>query len=178
MFSNFKTVILFALIVAMLNSMSHRRMAWSVYTLAALALIGMDTNQTQAQPFAELHQRMRGGVVLIQAKGAGRDERTATGFLVEESGIVLTSRHVLDGSRSVFATFPGRNANPIRCGLVDESRRHDLAALKLSRVLGSPPVFRLDRNANPQALEDVLIIGHPKQLEWTVHQGRVSGRSR
>ncbi len=142
--------------------------------LIVLAGSGLLMDAAQSQDMKALHDRMKRGVVLIQAKGVGRGEKTGTGFLVHKNGIILTSRHVIEESHSVFATFPSPTAQPIRCSLIDDSRKYDLAALKLDRVPESIPIFDLTAAGRPATLDEVLIIGHPKKLNWTVHRGSVS----
>jgi hypothetical protein len=111
------------------------------------------------------------------AQGRNR-ECSATGFLVNEDGYILTNAHVVHDAQRCLAASPKSKivakvgggdagaARAVSCDVVGLDEVHDLAILKTERPLGtlgdaSPDDFAL---LNPAEIPDgtsVLVTGHP-----------------
>ncbi|NOT46507.1 MAG: hypothetical protein HOP17_01975, partial [Acidobacteria bacterium] len=73
----------------------------------------------------EMFKKLRDGVVTVQGElGPG------TGFIVDESGLVLTNQHVIDQSNEIRVRFDRYTAVKARVLAVDEER--DLAVLQIN----------------------------------------------
>ena len=153
--------------------------------------------------------RVAAAVVQLVAIGPGQGEKnracSATGFLVNEEGYILTNAHVVEDARRCLAgsseakilakLAPGRSgtglaasesstATAVSCDVVAVDDVHDLAVLKPERPLpqdpaGGPRPFAL---LNPREVPDgaaVTVTGHPLFV-WqpTTQTGKILRRAR
>jgi S1-C subfamily serine protease len=118
-----------------------------IYTLCllspALCLRG------QEQPAADVETKPETAVVQLLAIGPGAGDKnrecSATGFLINAEGYILTNAHVVEEARrclagskdaKIVAKFAGTEsqAEAVSCDLVGTDEVHDLAVLKLERL--------------------------------------------
>jgi S1-C subfamily serine protease len=104
-------------------------------------------------------------VVIIQT-----DVASGSGFFVESSGLVVTNEHVVGRSKSV--TISTRNGATVRGSIIASSPEADLAIIQTS--LSPPAYLLLESPENIKVGEDVLAVGAPYGLNWTVTKGIVS----
>jgi S1-C subfamily serine protease len=98
----------------------------------------------------ELFKTLRDGIVTIQGElGSG------TGFIIDRSGLVLTSHHLVDQSFEIRARFDRNTAVKARLLAVDEER--DLAILQIN--LSAFPRSRVLKFASKTAAEPAVIEG-------------------
>lgn len=139
-------------------------------------------------------------VVQLLAIGPGQSGRnrecSATGFLVNEEGYVLTNAHVVEEAQACLAAAPGarilaklanagaRTATAVSCNLVGVDELHDLALMKTDRPLPlnpgqvpAPYVF-LDPGQMAEGTR-VAVAGHPA-FEWhpVTQSGQIIRRAR
>lgn len=84
-----------------------------------------------------------------------------SGFIIHESGLVVTNEHVVRGATEVFVTLPdGREMDAVMVGIDETS---DLAVLRLdlSNAQGALPVAPLGRSDDLLIGEWVVAIGNP-----------------
>jgi S1-C subfamily serine protease len=99
-----------------------------------------------------------------------------SGFLINDSGFILTNFHVISGSSKIQVTLPDQSqyfGTPI-----DVDRSDDLALVKITPK-NKLPFLRLGDSDRLQVGQKVLAIGNPFGLEGTLTAGVVSsiGRS-
>ena len=120
-------------------------------------------------------------VVQLIAIGPAEHEQnrecSATGFLINEGGFLLTNAHVVEDAKRCLEKAPGarilaklavtdsRTAKAVRCDVVGLDEVHDLAILKTERPLFAGPGNSLPYAAlDPRdALDgtDIIVSGHP-----------------
>ncbi|MBZ5514997.1 MAG: serine protease [Acidobacteriia bacterium] len=136
------------------------------------------------------------GVVQLLAVGPGSGDKnrecSATGFLVNAAGYLLTNAHVVDEARhclersgqgKIVAKFPGSGsrAEAVSCDLVAMDEAHDIAVLKLERL----PVAEKSLGFVPLDAREVgegtpvAVTGHSAST-WhaATERGRVIGHAR
>ena len=101
-----------------------------------------------------------------------------SGSIIDADGIILTNRHVvvscLEGDREVaIYLFDGRRFN---AAVVEVSEELDLALLRLKDSPGELPVLEWGDSEALEVGEDVIAIGNPDGLKWTLSTGIVSGK--
>ncbi|MEK7468952.1 MAG: trypsin-like peptidase domain-containing protein [Planctomycetota bacterium] len=101
-----------------------------------------------------------------------------SGSIIDADGIILSNRHVvascLDGDREVaIYLFDGRRFN---AAVVQVSEELDLALLRLKDSPGELPVLEWGDSETLEVGEDVIAIGNPDGLKWTLSTGIVSGK--
>lgn len=105
------------------------------------------------------------GVVVIQ-----QSEGTGTGFFITDTGYIVTNSHVVGSGDTVMVktrdgrVFPGKH--------IDSDATRDLALLKIDRRGVTP--LGLSDGAEAGIGRNVLAIGTPQGLSWSVSRGIVS----
>lgn len=133
-----------------------------------------DTRQArmeQGRDWTELLARVQSGIVRIDTPlpdGVGQ----GTGFVVADSGLVITNAHVVDrASGQVRAEFPG--GETVNAEVVEVDGFWDVAVLKLASLPGGAHVFAFEEEARIGA--EVALMGHPQQTSgWVLSTGFVS----
>ncbi len=93
--------------------------------------------------------------------GSGTTETTTpatssgTGFVVSESGYIVTNNHVVEQCGRIEGSIEGK---PVSLDLIASDKSNDLALL--SGSFGSPRPLSVSRK-NPAVLEDVVAVGYP-----------------
>lgn len=98
-----------------------------------------------------------------------------SGFLINESGFILTNYHVISGSRQIQVTMSDQsvyNAQPL-----DTDRSDDLALIKITPKK-KVAALRLGDSDHIQVGQKVLAIGNPFGLEGTLTTGIISSIGR
>ena len=107
------------------------------------------------------------------------NEGSGTGFLIDDSGTLVTNAHVVGANKQVTVRFGANGAN-LNGTVVGVDTSSDLAVVRV-------PTAGLPANAHPLALADsrtvqigdpVVAIGNPFGLDRTETTGIVSGLSR
>lgn len=136
----------------------------------------------------EIYKRDAPGVVFIRANVVraatdpwGFDESqsgvsTGSGFVIDDSGLILTNAHVVSGASSIEVKFDDKLTAPARVLGRDEST--DIALLKVDpKGLDLHPL-RLGDSEALQVGDPTLAIGNPFALERTLTTGVVSALKR
>lgn len=99
-----------------------------------------------------------------------------TGFIFEESGYILTNEHVVNGADQILVYVDGFD-EPFAATLVGSSYENDVAVLKIehSEVL---PTLAIGDSDTMDIGEQVVAIGNPYDLDFTVTTGILSARER
>lgn len=97
-----------------------------------------------------------------------------SGFIIDESGIIGTNYHVVDGIDSLLVKTSDGTFYDAELLIVDE--KNDMAMLRLKNTNGTKfPVVKLGNSDNAKVGQDVFAIGSPFGYEYTISQGIVAG---
>ena len=125
----------------------------------------------QALPENTSRQKIVGstvpGVVKIETNSG-----SGTGFIIGDTGLILTNRHVVSGDNKVDISFYDGTQQQAR--VVARDSMADIAVLRVNsthNMKGLP----LCHAQYPSIGEDVIAIGNPLGLNFTVTRGIVSG---
>ncbi|NJD90402.1 MAG: trypsin-like serine protease [Geobacter sp.] len=105
------------------------------------------------------------GVVVVRT-----EKSTGTGFLVNSSGFIVTNAHVVEDEKEVGLQF--RDGTAISGLVVDRDKTADLALIKCDVKKGVK--LTLGKLESAGAGTNVISIGTPKALDWSVSKGIVS----
>lgn len=127
-----------------------------------------------------MFQKVSTGVAYIKTFNcAGRATGQGTGFLVGSS-VVMTARHVLQGSCGARVTIAGRSYKGVRWVYWASGRSagfsEDLATLKLNASVPGH-VFRV-RSSTPPAGTNLGMIGYPLGNRLSLNQGKIIWRGK
>ena len=119
------------------------------------------------RPIDEIGDAVRAATVLIEVGAGGH----GSGFLVSESGLLLTNAHVVGGQHFVRARLLSGRA--VIGEVLQVDTRRDVALVKLEG--GGWPALPV-RETPVRVAEEVYAVGAPKMeaLGWTVTRGVVS----
>jgi len=170
--------------------------ALALFSCPAAAGLGLSAAQAPrgTSKTAPLDDRVLRAVVQLVAvgpaeKGQNR-ECSASGFLIDEEGYLVTNAHVVEEASRCLekapdamilakpATADSRVARAVPCEVVEIDRAHDVALLKTARPFQPepgerPPFAPLDVHAVAEGTA-VMVSGHP-EFSWqpVTQTGRV-----
>ncbi|MBU4308381.1 MAG: trypsin-like peptidase domain-containing protein [Nanoarchaeota archaeon] len=97
------------------------------------------------------------------------DISQGTGFLIEESGYVVTNAHVMENARSAgIYTYDGEMH---QVSLIGTNSEMDVCLLKIQ---GTYPALKLGNSDDVSIGESVIAIGNPLGLQFSVTEGIIS----
>jgi putative serine protease PepD len=125
----------------------------------------------------QVYDRDSTGVVSIVAV-TPKGEDSGTGIVLNESGLILTNDHVVEGASSLTVSA-GETSSPTRTAtLVGEEANNDLALIKVDPSgLGLKPL-QMASSSSVQIGDSVYAIGNPYGLNKTLTRGIVSALGR
>lgn len=155
--------------------------AFGVGVIAA-SLLGPKPVSAAAGPadFSSVISRVDAGVVHITtvmrggARARSRDDNVGSGFVIDQSGLIVTNRHVVNGAQRVRVTVQGHTTVDAKIVGVDPAT--DLALLQVPLQGLQPLSFGDPRNL--RVGQWVLASGSPYQLSHSWSVGIVSGLGR
>ncbi len=108
--------------------------------------------------------------------GPAKNTTVGTGFILDESGTVVTNAHVVDGANRVMAQLYDGQRVPVEVVGID--RYTDVAVLKLTGFTGKLPTVRLGSSDKLSIGQRTLVIGNPYGLGFGLSTGILSGIDR
>jgi hypothetical protein len=103
----------------------------------------------------------------------GQQDGFGSGFVADESGLIVTNLHVLAGSFSASVRMADGEIYD-RVEVMDFDARRDLAVVRI-RAFKKLPVLPLGDSDRIEVGENAVAVGNPQGLEHTVSSGLVSG---
>jgi serine protease Do len=98
-----------------------------------------------------------------------------SGFIIDSSGIIVTNRHVVEGTTDILVTLQDNTL--LRATVLAQADQIDMALLKVASASPLPSARFGDSDA-VRAADRVLAIGSPLGFGGTVTQGIVSALNR
>jgi serine protease Do len=147
----------------------------------AAAVLPAFALEARAQNLEETFRRVSPSVVVVRAKG--RDvgaggvtsfKETGSGVLISSDGRVVTSAHVVNGMDEI--TVEGIGGEVVRATLLSANSAADVSLLQLERVTKAMRVARLGDSDTVQVGQQVMIVGAPYGLAYSMSVGWISAR--
>jgi serine protease Do len=149
-------------------------------TLTAIALFG-SARPVQAQSVGEVFRKVNSSVAVIRAKGRevsgaaeSRFNETGAGVLISTDGKVMTAAHVVHAMDEIAVEFVG--GETVRARVVASEPAADLSLLQLERVPKGAQVARLADSNKVQVGDQVIVVGAPYGLSYSLSVGYISAR--
>ena len=148
-----------------------------------------DTAGSEGRSVRDIYKQEGQGVAFISAEGVtssgdspfgGPQQGTATGsgFVVDESGNIITNAHVVDGADKVTVSFK-EDGEAIDADVKGVDSSADLAVLKIDpNDVDNLTPLPLGDSSKAQVGDPVIAIGNPFGFSRTVTTGIVSGLQR
>ncbi|MGH7310159.1 MAG: S1C family serine protease [Candidatus Rokuibacteriota bacterium] len=149
-------------------------------TLAALTLLAA-APAVEAQSVGEVFRKVNPSVAVIRAKGrevSGPSEtrftETGSGVLISTDGKVMTAAHVVHAMDEITVEFIG--GETVKARVVSSEPAADLSLLALERVPKGAQVARLADSDKVQVGDQVIVVGAPYGLSYSLSVGWISAR--
>jgi len=131
-------------------------------------------------PMEEFFRRFMGEPMPRGGEGDGRPSRVmprsmGSGFILHESGLVLTNNHVIDGADRIDVKLA--DGREFTATVVGTDPKTDVALLRMEKAHDLPTVFLGDSD-EAEVGDWVVAIGNPFGLSHSVSMGIVSAKER
>ncbi len=152
-------------------------------TQAAAAASGTRSGATRhevantAPSATQIYKQDSPGVVSITARTAEGEDK-GTGIVLNESGLILTNDHVVQGATQLAITTGGSASTSRSATLVGEEANKDLALIKVNPEGLGLKALRLTSAKSVEVGDQVYAIGNPYGLEETLTKGIISALGR
>jgi S1-C subfamily serine protease len=137
----------------------YRRAAPGVVQVTSTTLTQGDVDPLFGFPLPQEEQRAQG-----------------SGFVIDESGLVVTNFHVVEGATDIDVSFS--NQESMKARIVGTDRSTDVALLKVTADARALTPLELGNSDQVQVGDSVVAIGNPFGLERSVTAGIVSALQR
>ncbi len=137
----------------------------------AVVRFEVDKREARCPELEELLQRHS----LQDAEGEATGAATGSGFIVSESGVILTNEHVVNSAVSIEAILSNQRRVPVRVVATDP--RTDVAVLQIDAP-GPFPWLQMADSDEVAVGDLVVAIGNPFDFDSTVTFGIVSAMGR
>jgi len=134
-----------------------------------------------AQAVGDVFRRVSPSVVVIRSKGRAvsvsgqvRFGEIGSGVLISSDGKVMTAAHVVHAMDEINVEFIGGETVPAR--VVASEPAADLSLLQLDRVPANVRASRLADSRSVRVGDQVLVVGAPYGLAYSLSVGYVSAR--
>ena len=117
--------------------------------------------------------RLEESIVKIEAGREGEREGVGAGFVIDSRGWIATNYHVLADATAARARFKNGAAYEI-AGYAAINPELDLAIVSLKEPPRELVPLPLADEGDPRRLASVLAIGHPRGVEFSLFDGKVS----
>jgi S1-C subfamily serine protease len=148
--------------------------------LIGAALLGA-APPADAQSVGEVFRKVNPSVVVIRARGrevSGPGEtrftETGSGVLISTDGRVMTAAHVVHTMDEIAVEFMG--GETVKASVIASEPAADLSLLKLERVPAGAQVAPLADSDKVQVGDQVVIVGAPYGLSYSLSVGWISAR--
>ena len=119
----------------------------------------------------EIVKEQADAVVFLRVTAKGGERRVGTGFVVRQTGEILTNLHLVEDAKTVTVKLKNEDVYD-EVVLLESDPRRDIALIKVRAW--NLPVVRLGNSDPVQVGERVVAIGNPRGLEQTVTDGLIS----
>jgi serine protease DegQ len=137
---------------------------------------------TLPSPATKAYEAVQQSVVRVRAIGHDKDDDKnlvagiGTGVVIVQSGVILTSLHVVEGADQIKVTFmDGLESDAV---VIGERPEHDLAVLRAKTIPDDLPAATLGSTAHLAEGDTVVAVGFPFGIGPSVSSGVVSGLRR
>ena len=137
----------------------YRRAAPGVVQVTSTTLTQGEVDQLFGFPLPQEEQRDQG-----------------SGFVIDESGLVVTNFHVVAGATDIEVSFS--NKESMKARVVGSDRSTDIALLKVNADARALTPLEIGNSEQVQVGDSVVAIGNPFGLERSVTAGIVSALQR
>jgi len=140
--------------------------------ITALCALLLAVSPARAAELSELAAAAKPGVVQLAIMDAAGEARgNGTGFFVSEDGLIVTNHHVVKPAHSLRATLADGGSRMV-VGMLAFDEERDIAVIKVEGE--DYPALPLGEDDEIKEGVEVLVLGSPLGLSWTLSEGIVA----
>jgi len=121
--------------------------------------------------FNRVREVISQSVVLIETLDHEESSPLGAGFIIDDSGLIVTNHHVIGSATAAQVRFRDGATVPIE-GYVGIATEQDLAILKIETDRKLKPLQF--GKAKPAPLDVAYVVGHPQGVAFSIHSGSIS----
>jgi S1-C subfamily serine protease len=129
---------------------------------------------------AQVYQVIQPSLVLIEVteeeKSGRQGHGLGSGVVIDQTGRILTSLHVVDGARDILITFADGTESAAH--VIDEQPESDIAVLQPDRLPSVVAPAVLGSSASMRVGDEAYVVGNPFGLYGSMSAGVISGFDR
>jgi len=152
-----------------------------VLAAIVLAVLPAFAPAARAQNLDELFRKVIPSVIVVRSKGhdvsAGgitRFNETGSGFLMSDSGRVMTAAHVVNGMDEI--TVEGVAGEVVRAKIISSDAAADISLLQIERVTKAMRVAKIGDSDAVRVGQQIMVVGAPYGLSHSMSVGWISAR--
>jgi S1-C subfamily serine protease len=130
------------------------------------------TTTSRTRTVSELIRVVEPAVVKLEV-ATPSENRLGSGFIVSPDGVVVTNYHVMENAKKAVAVFVEKDRVPI-IGVWYVDLQRDIAIVQLEKTKAKFHVLPVSKSL-PQKGDQVIALGSPQGLDFTVSDGLVIG---
>jgi serine protease Do len=149
--------------------------------LALVAAVALAPSPSQAQTVGAVFRQVTPSVVVIRARGREVSEgsvvgysETGSGVLISADGKVVTAAHVVNTTDAITVEVVG--GDTVSARIIASEPAADLSMLQLERVPKGAQVAKLSNSDTVRVGDQVLVVGAPYGLSYSLSVGYISAR--
>jgi serine protease Do len=148
----------------------------ALFAVACLAhFVAADEPTSRRNPVVAAVAKNRAGVVAIRVPRANEKDMIGSGFIVDESGLIVTNRHVTGGKKIVKVRL--HDGTDLYGEVVKTDVNLDLAVIRIN-TNKKLHVLQLAPTSDLMLAETVIAMGNPYGYEGTISVGIISALNR
>ena len=145
--------------------MMHKRLV--TVLLAVCCLLAASAVHAESVP--QLFKRVQGSVLVIHVPG-----EVGSGVLIDGKGLVMTAAHVVQAAEDIQVEFITGEKVPAH--VIASEPQADVALIQLKEVPAKAVVSPLGDSDQVEVGENVIVIGAPMGISYTLTAGIISSR--
>ncbi len=113
---------------------------------------------------------------VISRNGGKPEGATGAGVVIEDSGLILTSMHIIDEAREIHVTFA--DGTESEASVLVKQSENDIAVIRAQIIPDDLKPATLNSAASLHIGDEVVAVGHPFGISFSASAGVVSGLGR
>ena len=162
-------------------SSRHRAHPFALAALAFVTAVALAPAGSDAQTVGDVFRKVTPSVVVIRARGREVSEgrvvgfsETGSGVLISADGKVVTAAHVVNATDTITVEVIGGEA--VEARVIASEPAADLSMIQLERVPKGAQVAKLSNSDTVRVGDQILVVGAPYGLSYSLSVGYVSAR--
>jgi len=145
----------------------------ALYLVTCVGVITTSRTQTLVRNWPQQEVQRLVDTTVVAFVSNGHDGWLGTGVLIDKQGTILTAAHVVAGKVSPNILVQTANGEYYTCERLAVDHGRDLGVVRISNSAQKFKPAAVQQSNKYYVGQDILVIGHPHGMLWTVTKGTV-----